>query len=269
MKQRKDDYYNLVSDLLTQDEFEDRIVKYDKQFDGLIHADVLAHLVVDELGRNIISFKSISALKPGSKASLFAIVGPQKPKIFYKQKGSPKAAEVFISDSTGSGRLLLWDPKHVELIETLEIDVGTRLKLINAKISKSSFGLDLSLDKYNAILINPEDFPDNEDINHESDITDITSISEDGPVNILGTISGKTQLRAFNRKNKNTGYVLNLDIYDGTGTIRITLWDDHAKTAEEFNIGDQIKVINGYSKMHNSIREIHTNYRTKLNHLTQ
>ncbi len=155
MKLTKDDQYNLVSDLLTRTDFESRISNYKKKYSDLLTDDVLALLIVDELGRNILN-------------------------------------------------------------------------------------------------------------NREIEISDISSIDTDGPVNIIGTIAEKNQLRSFNRKNNSTGYVLNLKLYDGTGSIRITLWDEHAKAAEEYVIGDQIKIINGYSKLHNSVREIHSSYHSRL-----
>jgi ssDNA-binding replication factor A large subunit len=258
------EFYAKVSDLISEEEFEKRVVKYSREFDGLISMEVLAHLIIDELGRNVKAFSSISNLKSGVRASLFVIVTKPQPKVFTKQKGSPKAADVRVSDPSGLARLLLWDPHHVELIESSEIKIGTKLKLINAKVAESAYGLDLSIDKYDSLVIEPTDFPmsDNDDV--EIQINDIKDISEDGPVNIIGTISKKGYLRTFNRKDNSKGYVINLELYDGTGAIRFTLWDEHAKSAESFSIGEQIKVINGYSKIHNSQREIQTSYRTEI-----
>ncbi len=264
MKLTKKDYYEYVSDLMTETEFEDKILKYRDQFSGLISEDVLAHLIVDEFGRNVTSYKKISELKPGCRASLFATVGNPEPKIFHKQKGTPKGAEVFIFDNTGRGRIVLWDPNHVSLVENGEITLNTKLKLLNAKIIRSPYGLDLTLDNFEGLSINPKDFPNEDETSVSNEIMDISLITEDGPITIIGTISWKSQLRSFLRKDKSKGFVLNLDIYDGTGTIRVTLWDEHAKWADKFGIGDQIKVMNGYSKVHNSVREVHTNYYTKV-----
>lgn len=266
MKILKDDLYNLVSDLMSKAEFEEKIANYSKKYSGLLTDDVLAHLIVDELGRNVTNFSKLSELKPGSKASLFAIVVKPKPKIFSKMKDNRKAAQVNVSDSFGSTRLILWDQHHVELVEKDMIKIGTKLKLLNAKITKSDYGTDLTLDRYESMIIDPVDFPEPEEMVSEISLTDIASITEDGPVNVMGTIAGKNQLRTFNRKNKSTGYVLNLELYDGTGKMRITLWDEHAKAAEDYNVGNQVKIINGYSKLHNSVREIHTNYRTQVFH---
>jgi replication factor A1 len=264
MKLDKNEYYNLISDLMTQDEFEEKIKKFEIKFSGLIDENVIAHLIVDELGRNVSNFKHLVELRPGMRASLFAIVTSPIPKIFQKHKGTPKAAEVFVSDLSGRARLLLWDPHHVELVENGDIKMDTKLKLLNVKISKSSFGLDLTLDRFDALILNPDDFPERDESIDKLEMVDITSINDDGPINVIGTISWKSQLRTFNRKNKSTGSVLNLELYDGTGSIRVTLWDEHALAANELNIGEQLKIIDGYSKMHENEREIHSSYRTKL-----
>ncbi len=266
MKLNIDDFYSQISDLMSKSEFKNRISKYSKKYSGLINDDVIAYMIIDELGRNFSNYSNISALYPGSRATMFVTVAPPEPKIFTKRKDARPGAEVFISDSTGRARLILWDKQHVELIENKQIKLGTKLKIINAKISKSQYGIDLSLDRFESLIINPSDFPEGNDFNDidELNISDISNVTADGPVNVIGTISGKNSLRTFYRKDKSEGQVLNLELYDGTGSIRITLWDEHARIADGFSVGDHIKIINGYSKLHNSVREIHTNYRTKL-----
>jgi len=264
MKLTIDDYYNLVSDLMPKKEFEDRISSYNERYDELLSEEVLAFLIVDELGRNITNFSKLSGLKPGARASLFAMVVSPEPKLFSTKKDNRHGAEIYLSDPTGNCRLLLWDTRHVELVENKKIKVGLKLKILNAKVNKSNYGLDLVLDRYESLSLDPPDYPDDEEYNEAIEILDIASIEDDGPVNVAGTIAWKSPIRTFNRKNNSTGQVLNLELYDGTGSIRITLWDDFAKAAEEYTIGDQLKIINGYSKLHDSKREIHTNYRTKV-----
>jgi hypothetical protein len=156
----------------------------------------------------------------------------------------------------------------VDLVTQNILRSGVKLKLVNARISKSSYGpgIDITLEGYDSLVIAPKDFPDDDEFLNGMKFSDIDTIIEDGPVNIMGTISNKSQLRTFNRKDKNRtpGMVMNLEVYDGTGTMKLTLWDHHAKSAEKYNVGDNLKIINGYSKLHNNEREIHTSYRTQI-----
>jgi ssDNA-binding replication factor A large subunit len=268
MRLKKKDYYDLVSDLISYEEFSERISNYDKKFSNLIFEDTIAHLIVDELGRNFSNFKPISDLKIGSKASLFVMVTEPDPRLFENQKNTSQGGELFLTDHSGKARLLLWDPRHVDLVREGKMTPGTKLKLINAKISKSSYGagLDLTVEKFESLMINPKDYPDNDEILNSLEYTNIDEIVNDGPINLTGTISWISNVRTFSRKNRDNinGHVLNLDLYDGTGKIRITLWDEHAKNAEQFNIGDHLIIINGYSKLHNNEREVQSTYRTEI-----
>ena len=178
MIKRENDYYKQVSDLMSQAEFENRMKKFKKKFSRLINDDVIAYLIIDELGRNFTVFNKFSELKPGTKASLYATVTAPEPKLFLKRKDNLYAAEVFIADSSGKARLILWDTQHVNLIENKTIKPGTKLKILNAKISKSSIGLDISPDRFEALIINPENFPDSNEIQSDdginiSDIADV------------------------------------------------------------------------------------------------
>ena len=264
MKLTKDEYFALVSDLLSREEFDKKVSNYEQKYSGLLTEDAIAHLIIDELGRNVTTFSKIIDLRSGARATFFSIVTEPEPKIFTKKDGKLTGAEVFITDHTSRCRLVLWDAHHVDLVKDGKLKVDTKLKIINAKISRSSYGLDVTLDRFESLNIDPTDFPEPEEFKSEVSIKDISSIENEGPVNVLGTVVWKSQLRTFNRKDKSVGSVLNLDLFDGTGKIRITLWDSHAKTAENFDVGDQLKIINGYTKTHNSEREIHTNYRTQI-----
>jgi replication factor A1 len=264
-----DEYYDLVSDLMTQSEFEERIKKYNNKYSDLLSDSVLAHLIVDELGRNVSNFLNISDLKPGTRVSLFATVTSPEPKVFTLKRDNRSGAQVNISDPTGRARLILWDTAQIEQVQNNNISVGIKLKILNAKISKSTYGLDLTLDRYESLIIDPNDFPEDLEGADIDGIMDISSVDDDGLVSIMGTISEKSDLRTFNRKNNTTGQVLNIKVYDGTGSIKLTLWDDAAKAANDYLIGDQIKIINGYSKLHNSVREIHSSYHTQITKLEE
>jgi ssDNA-binding replication factor A large subunit len=69
-------------------------------------------------------------------------------------------------------------------------------------------------------------------------------------VNLKARIIQISEMREFERKDKNKGKVCNLILTDGTGEIRITLWDKQAGIVEEgkINEGDVIEVKNAFSK---------------------
>ena len=69
-------------------------------------------------------------------------------------------------------------------------------------------------------------------------------------VNLKARIIQISEMREFERKDKNKGKVCNLILTDGTGEIRLTLWDKQAGIVEEgkINEGDVIEVKNAFSK---------------------
>jgi ssDNA-binding replication factor A large subunit len=69
-------------------------------------------------------------------------------------------------------------------------------------------------------------------------------------VSIKARVIQISDMREFERKDKNKGKVCNLILTDGTGEIRLTLWDKQAGIIEEGKIkeGDVIEVKNVFSK---------------------
>jgi ssDNA-binding replication factor A large subunit len=69
-------------------------------------------------------------------------------------------------------------------------------------------------------------------------------------VNLKARVIQISEMREFERKDKNKGKVCNLILTDGTGEIRLTLWDKQAGIVEEgkINEGDVIEVKNAFSK---------------------
>jgi ssDNA-binding replication factor A large subunit len=69
-------------------------------------------------------------------------------------------------------------------------------------------------------------------------------------VSIKARVIQISDMREFERKDKNKGKVCNLILTDGTGEIRLTLWDKQASIIEEGKIkeGDVIEVKNVFSK---------------------
>lgn len=63
-----------------------------------------------------------------------------------------------------------------------------------------------------------------------------------GSVNIEGVIKELGEKRTFNKYGRQL-IVVNAILDDGSGTIKLTLWNDDA---DRFKEGDRVKVTNGY-----------------------
>lgn len=55
-------------------------------------------------------------------------------------------------------------------------------------------------------------------------------------------------LNVFTRADGSEGRVHSLLVSDNTGSIKVALWEDHAKAVENIQVGDTIIISNGYVK---------------------
>jgi replication factor A1 len=101
------------------------------------------------------------------------------------------------------------------------------------------------------------------------DFTINTSEVKEGMTNIvlLGKILEVFPTREFTRKDGSTGAVCSFSLADSTETVKIVLWDDHAKAAknEYFRVNELVRVLGGYSKAgKNGEIEVHLGRKGKL-----
>lgn len=260
MHKTKDELYLLVQNLISKEEFEAEIKKRGKEFGELLNEQALAHLIVDEMGKNVVNFCKILELENVNEATIFAkvtsILGIRD---FTRKNGTKgKVANLQISDKSGRCKLVLWDTKQVELVENRKIDVGTKLKIVNGKVKKSQFGLEISIRHRSLLIIEPEDFPiELEEIKLKK-FTDLKDIKLNKNLNVCGTIINKSRTRIFTRRDGSNGFVSDITIFDGTANATVILWNKKAKEIENFDVGDNIEIINCYAKERNGNLEIHT-----------
>ncbi len=87
-----------------------------------------------------------------------------------------------------------------------------------------------------------------EEDRNESAINDIDQIEPGDEASVQGEIVDLGTLRTF-ENDDGQGKVRNVRIDDGTGTIKVVFWDEETdRVEEEFEIGNEIKVVNGYVK---------------------
>ncbi len=65
--------------------------------------------------------------------------------------------------------------------------------------------------------------------------------------NIMGRVCSFSKVTEFQRKDGTKGKVVNVNMSDGTGMVRMVLWDRQVVAVEEgnLNIGDVVQVVNG------------------------
>ncbi|MFW6384401.1 MAG: single-stranded DNA binding protein [Halodesulfurarchaeum sp.] len=152
------------------------------------------------------------------------------------------------ADETGRIRLSFWDEQAGTARDDLEagsvIEVTGRPKegYDGIEVSVQAFELapDVEID-----VQNPEEY----------DVEDLAVGVSD--VTLVGEVLGTEPIRTFDRDDGSEGRVANLLIGDGTGRVRVTLWDDRADTVESVDRHDVVEIVDGYVRERDGSTELH------------
>lgn len=82
-------------------------------------------------------------------------------------------------------------------------------------------------------------------------------------VEALGKVSRVFDLRQF-KKGDREGSVASFIMADGSGSIRVTLWNEQAGEIRKIKPNDVVKIKSAYVKENNSFKEIHLNNDSRL-----
>ena len=118
-------HYLLVSDLLSEAEFKDRMEKKSQEYAGILDEVTVAMMVVDDLGRAHIKIGDIPKAETSIVSfygKVLAIDGPKE--ISREGEEEPGAvASLVLGDITGTTKMTLWDDKAKAVLELHEGDV--------------------------------------------------------------------------------------------------------------------------------------------------
>ncbi len=95
--------------------------------------------------------------------------------------------------------------------------------------------------------------------------TKIKDASAQQPVNLAARVKDVFPSREFEKKDKTKGTVASMLLIDGTGEMRLVLWDSNAEITKKVNRGDILLVKNGFVKENQGVLEIHAGSLTNIN----
>lgn len=163
---------------------------------------------------------------------------------FHREDGSTglvRSAE--IADDSGVVRTSFWDEKAES-----SLNIGDAVRIENAKTRMGNYNVELSVGK-TARLIKPTDeelrnLPSLSEI--EKSIYQNKNIDElhegDRDARLIGRIVALDDPNEFVRNDGTPGVVRSMEMGDKTGVVRVSLWDEKAKSP--LNEGDVIKIEN-------------------------
>ena len=203
----------------------------------------------------------ISDVKPDTTVNIIARIVRIPPVRSYNKNGKDgKVGSLELQDASGTISYTLWN-KNVDLIESLDLNDGDTVKILQAQVRERND--EKSLSHWDGRIIKGDfDVPDF--VHEVSKIGDLDD--GDSDVEIIGVVSKIQDVRKFIRKSdQSEGQLRNFNITDDTGSIRVTLWGDAADL--DMKKGDIVKLIGGnvvYDEYTPEGHSINTNFSTQI-----
>jgi replication factor A1 len=162
-----------------------------------------------------------------------------------RNETSGKVKRLRLRDDTGETTLVFWNKKVDELGE---VKKGDCLRIMNARIKEAQTGLlELHVEKATQI----ENITGQEDALSTIPLK-LTKINKLMPnlsdVNLLARVFEIEAVKEFKRSNNETGRLASLHLTDGTGYVKLNLWDEKTQTAEDIHVGDAILLEHAYTR---------------------
>ena len=246
--------YEKVSGLISYEDFLEKVEERKEALGGLCDDEMCARLVLSDLGvsnteRDAVVIGSIDE-NSGNITFVAKVLSVYEPREFNRTDGTiGRVVNVMVGDPTGRIRVSVWDSK-VDAIESGEIKVGTSVT-VSGYTKKGLNGTEVNIGN-NGIFA-----PCEEEVEYEVPTRLIGDIKDGmNDITILGKVLDLGQVKTFTKKDGGEGRVSNMTIGDSTGTIRVSMWDDKARLAEELNIGESVKIQNAYSKLNNFSQKV-------------
>jgi len=247
----KQEIYEMVSESLSWDQFEQEIQKRYKEYDTLFDTDTVALLIADELGKNTQSILSISDLHPGVEATIVGtITYMDSVKTFQRKNGSSgRYVRLGLTDETGSIVLLLWND-DTSRIESNMIQPGSSIKIINGYTKKGYQGVEIHVGKWSSIE------PINAPLEKNENTTDVAKTPG---VHLKGSIQEIEATRVFFKDDGGYGFVTTIVLLCNEGKKQVTFWDEQVKVLQGFKKGDQINIHHVDIRENGGAIEFHVN----------
>ncbi|PKG33683.1 nucleic acid-binding protein [Methanoregula sp.] len=202
-------HHALVDDLITKEEFEQRVEKKIDECGDLVDEPTAAMMVVGELGREHVKIKGLSA-----KSSLFSffgkVVDKTEPKEFDRADGEKGwVATLLLGDETGTTRVVLWDEKAGA---ALDVEAGEVLEVIGRHPGKNTREIyALALRKVSIEIAGTVQKNGNGSLSNE-------------PVDLNVLLVFRGEPRSYTRRDGTTGEMVEALIADAAGTARLVAW---------------------------------------------
>ena len=245
----EDVYEDLDTDVDIE-EFRAAVEDKVERMGGLADEETAAMLIAHELKDE--EAETIADIEPGMNEVKFlgkvTSIGDVRTFERDDDDAEGRVCNVEVADASGSVRVALWDEMATAAVE--ELEVGQVLRVMG-RPKEGYSGLEVSADK-----VEPD-----EDAEVDVQVLDTYRVEDlslgASDVDLVGKVLDADSVRTFSRDDGSEGRVANLTVGDETGRVRVTLWDDKADLAEEFDAGEVVEIGDGYVRERDGDLELH------------
>ena len=249
--------YELVSDIMSREEFQKCLEKIKGDFFGLIDEETSEILLLDEVGR-LDKEVNIGDMKVGKSYIITLIVDTVYPqKRFKKGEGEGKVVSILGFDGEDNIRVVFWDEK-VDELEKMGLKKGDVVRVINGLVKENRGRKEIHLSRTSTLeKVEPGE------VHFET--TPIGALTPSDRENIRGRITSISAPKSFERGEREIK-LRKIELEDETGTIGVALWNERADEFEELGlkVGEEVFVIGGFAKSYSNKTEISCDWRGRL-----
>ncbi|GGL70120.1 single-stranded DNA binding protein [Halocalculus aciditolerans] len=251
----EDTYDDLDTDEVSLEEFREAVEAKVEQMGGLADDETAAMLIAHELEDGEVN--GVADVTPEmDEAKFVAKVTSVGDVRTFERDGEDeedgRVVNVDLADETGSVRGTFWDEAAVNAVE--EVSVGDVLR-VKGRPKSGYSGVEVSIDKAEV----DEETEVDVQVRDTYEVADLSVGLSD--VDLVGVVLDTDDVRTFSRDDGSEGRVSNLVLGDETGRVRVTLWDDQADLATEFEPDDVVEVVDGYVRERDGSLELHVGNR--------
>ncbi|AKH96976.1 single-stranded DNA binding protein [Halanaeroarchaeum sulfurireducens] len=245
-------YEDLDTDV-SLEEFREAVESKVEQMGGLADEETAAMLVAHELDEGEV--EGVADVEAGMEEAKFVakVTGVGELRTFDRDGDGDEPDEgqvvnVEVADETGQIRATFWDEQAQAAIDELEEGDVLRIK---GRPQSGYNGVEVSVSQVEV----DEDVEVDVAVQDEYNVGDLSLGISD--VTLVAEVLGSDPIRTFDRDDGSEGQVANLLVGDDTGRVRVTLWDERAALAEEFDQHDIVEIVDGYVREREGSLELH------------
>ncbi|MDD5779334.1 MAG: OB-fold nucleic acid binding domain-containing protein, partial [Candidatus Thermoplasmatota archaeon] len=235
----KEQLYRHLQDVMSREDFEERIRAEVEAYGGLIDPATAALVVVDKTKPHFFSSTTVGDLKPDTDATLYVAVDyVGDTRVFDRGR----VVNIVVGDATGRCVLVLWDA-NVGLAENSRMVPGQVLKVINGYVKNGYYGLEVNVGRWGVVDPAPP---------HPPRIEPSTSTvpllrAARGIVDVEATVREIAPTRVY-LTDKGESFAAVVRAADSSGQRSITLWNHLARDIQGYAPGDRLRFRRLYVK---------------------